>query len=61
VIVIEMVNRLMKQITIHIHQAGAELIYVNRNIDEAETGLLHIFVTDKLKQAATQPLSSMVF
>jgi len=59
--VIEMANRLMKQITVYIHQAGAELMYMDRKNDEVERGLLHLFVTNKLRQAATQPLKTMVF
>jgi hypothetical protein len=59
--VIEMANRLMKQITVYIHQAGAELIYVDRKNEGAKSGLLHLFVTNKLRQAATQPLKTMVF
>ena len=51
----------MKQITVYIHQAGAELMYMDRKNDEVERGLLHLFVTNKLRQAATQPLKTMVF
>jgi len=56
-----MAQRLMKQITIYIHQAGAELMYVDRKTDEAASSLLHLFVTNKLTQAATQPLKTRVF
>jgi hypothetical protein len=59
--IIEIAHRLMKQITIYIHQAGDELMYVDRKTDEAESSLLHLFVTNKLRQAATQPLKIMVF
>jgi hypothetical protein len=59
--IIQMANRLMKQITLCIHQAGPELMYVDRKNDEAESGLLHLFVTNKLRQAATQPLKNTVF
>jgi len=58
---IEMAQKLMKQITVYIHHAGAKLMYVDRKTDEAESSLLHISVTNKLRQAATQPLKIMVF
>jgi hypothetical protein len=57
VMIIEMAHRLMKQITIYIHQAGAKLMYVERKTYEAASSLLHLFVTNKLRQAATQPLN----
>ena len=61
VMITEMANRLMKQITIYIHQPGAELMYVDRKTDEPESSLLHVFVTNKLRQAVTEPLKKMVF
>ena len=48
-----MAQRLMKQITVYIHQAGAKLMYVDRKTDEAESSLLHLLVTNKLRQAAS--------
>jgi len=45
---------------LYINQTGAELIYVDRKTDEAERSLLHLFVTNKLRQAATQPLKTRV-
>jgi hypothetical protein len=36
-------------------------MYVDRKNEEAESGLLHLFVTNKLRQAATQPLKTTVF
>ena len=56
-----MAHRLMKQSAEYIHQAGAELMYVDRQTDKAESSLLHHFVTNKLRQAATQPLKTTVF
>jgi len=61
VMIIEMAHRLMKQSAEYIHQAGAELMYVDRQTDKAESSLLHHFVTNKLRQAATQPLKTTVF
>jgi hypothetical protein len=61
VMIIEMANRLMKQSTVYIHQAGDDLMYMDRKTDEAESSLLHLFVTNKLRQAATQPLKTTVF
>jgi hypothetical protein len=59
--IIEMAHRLMKQITIYIHQAGAEFMYVDRKTVMAVSSLLHLFVTNKLRQTATQPLKIVVF
>jgi hypothetical protein len=43
------------------HHAGAELLDVDTETDEAKRGLLHLFVTNKPKKAATQPLKIIVF
>ena len=59
-VIIEMAHRLMKQITVYINQTGAELMYMDRKTDEAERNLLHLFVTNKLRQAATQSLKTRV-
>jgi hypothetical protein len=44
-----------------IHQARAELVELDTETDDAKRSLWHLFVTNKPKQAATQPLKIIVF